>query len=96
MAAMRAGAAVIYQAAFFDGRWLGFADFLRRVETPSELGPWSYEVWDTKLARHTKGSAVLQLSLYSEQLAVLQGLRPELMHVALGGSARDVGSPARR
>ena len=90
VAAMRAGAAVIYQAAFFDGRWLGFADFLRRVETPSELGPWSYEVWDTKLARHTKGSAVLQLSLYSEQLAALQGLRPELMHVALGGSARDV------
>ena len=90
VAAMRAGAAVIYQATFFDGRWLGFADFLRRVETPSELGPWSYEVWDTKLARHTKGSAVLQLSLYSEQLAALQGLRPELMHVALGGSARDV------
>ena len=90
VAAIRAGAAVIYQAAFFDGRWLGFADFLRRVETPSQLGPWSYEVWDTKLARHTKGSAVLQLSLYSELLALLQGLRPELMHVALGGSARDV------
>ena len=90
VAAMRAGTAVIYQAAFFDGRWLGFADFLRRVDTPSELGPWSYEVWDTKLARHTKGSAVLQLSLYSEQLAALQGLRPELMHVALGGSARHV------
>ena len=33
---------------------------------------------------------MLQLSLYSEQLAALQGLRPELMHVALGGSARDV------
>ncbi|HTS15425.1 MAG TPA: TM0106 family RecB-like putative nuclease, partial [Candidatus Sulfotelmatobacter sp.] len=90
VAAMRAGVEVIYQAAFFDGRWLGFADFLRRVEVPSELGGWSYEVWDTKLARHTKGSAVLQLALYSAQLARLQGHEPELMHVALGGSAREV------
>jgi len=90
VAAMRAGAEVIYQAAFFDGRWLGFADFLRRVEAPSDLGPWSYEAWDTKLARHTKGSAVLQLALYSAQLARLQGREPEFMHVALGGSAREV------
>jgi len=90
VAAMRAGVDVIYQATFFDGRWLGFADFLRRVEVPSDLGAWSYEVWDTKLARHTKGSAVLQLALYSAQLARLQGREPELMHVALGGSARTV------
>ena len=95
VAAMQAGAEVIYQATFFDGRWLGFADFLRRVDAPSALGPWSYEVWDTKLARHTKGSAVLQLSLYSEQLARLQGRRPELMYVALGGSAHDVDRPPR-
>src|ERR1700690_4189648 len=32
VAAMRAGTEVIYQATFFDGRWLGFADFLRRVD----------------------------------------------------------------
>ena len=56
LAAMRAGADVIYQATFFDGRWRGHADFLVRVEVPSDLGPWSYEVWDTKLARHVKGA----------------------------------------
>ena len=32
IAAMAAGADVIYQATFFDGRWLGYADFLLRVE----------------------------------------------------------------
>ena len=77
-------------ATFFDGRWLGLADFLLRVETPSELGPWSYEVADTKLARHTKASALLQICSYIEQLTRIQGRQPEWMHVALGGSARTV------
>jgi uncharacterized protein len=89
-AAMRDGVDVVYQATFFDGRWRGHADFLRRVETTSDLGDWSYEVWDTKLARHVKGSAVLQLSLYSAMLAGVQGHSPERMHVALGGSERAV------
>src|SRR4051794_6908506 len=36
--AMRRGDDVLYQATFFDGRWLGYADFLLRVDTPSALG----------------------------------------------------------
>ena len=88
----RAGADVIYQATFFDGRWLGLADFLVRVDRPSALGGWSYEVVDTKLARHVKASALLQMCSYVDQLSRLQGLEPELMHVALGGSARTVES----
>ena len=35
-------------------------------------GPWGYEVWDTKLARHAKASAVLQLCMYSDMLGRLQ------------------------
>jgi predicted RecB family nuclease len=85
---MRAGADVIYQATFFDGRWLGFADFLLRVEVPSGLGTWSYEVADTKLARRVKASAVLQICSYVEQVAAIQGRAPEWLHVVLGGSAR--------
>ncbi|HEY2916540.1 MAG TPA: TM0106 family RecB-like putative nuclease [Candidatus Limnocylindrales bacterium] len=85
---MRAGADVIYQATFFDGRWLGFADFLLRVDAPSALGGWSYEVADTKLARRVKASAILQICSYVEQLAAIQGRAPEWLHVALGGSAR--------
>ena len=88
--AIERGDDVIYQATFFDGRWLGLADFLLRVERPSRLGAWSYEVVDTKLARHVKASALLQICSYVEQLTAIQGLEPERMHVALGGSARAV------
>lgn len=83
--AMKGGAAVIYQGTFLAPPYLGRADFLCRVEQPSELGAWSYEAVDTKLARSTKASALLQLCFYSEQLALLQGVAPEFMHVELGG-----------
>ena len=89
ISAMRGGADVIYQAVLFEGRCLGYADFLRRVEQPSDLGPWRYEVWDTKLARHAKASAVLQLAMYSELLEAVQGKAPEHMHLALGGVMRE-------
>ncbi len=88
--AIRRGDDVIYQATFFDGRWLGLADFLLRVERPSSLGAWSYEVVDTKLARHVKASALLQICSYVEQLTRIQGTQPEIMRVALGGSRRAV------
>lgn len=81
LAAMRAGAEVVVQAALKLGRWAGRADVLLRVERPSELGPWSYEALDTKLSRHTKGGTILQLSLYSEMLGAAQGRMPEHMHV---------------
>ncbi len=90
--AIERGDDVIFQACFFDGTWLGFADFLLRVERPTPTLPWSYEVADTKLARSVKASAVLQLSSYSEHLARVQGADPERMHVALGGGAREVKS----
>jgi predicted RecB family nuclease len=89
--AMRAGADVVYQGTFFDGRWLGYADFLLRVESPERPSAWGdyhYEVADTKLARHVKAGAVLQMCSYVEQLERLQGLRPQQMHVVLGGGAR--------
>ena len=92
LAAMRSGADVVYQAALFDGRRLGFADFLRRVEQASDLGPWSYEVWDTKLARHPKASAVLQLCMYSDLVREYQGLAPSEMHLALGGAKGETVS----
>jgi len=89
--AMAAGAAVIYQATFFDGAWRGHADFLRRVEAPgrpSRFGPYHYEVVDTKLARQVKAGAVLQLCSYVEQLTAIQDVQPEYMSVVLGGSSR--------
>src|SRR5213593_3530485 len=48
--AMREGADVIYQGALSSPPWHGYSDFLYKVEEPSDLGAWSYEVADTKLA----------------------------------------------
>lgn len=79
--AMRSGVPIIVQGALLNGRWSGRADVLRRVEVPSGLGGWSYEVVDTKLARETKGGTVLQLCLYSDLLGPAQGLAPEFMYV---------------
>jgi predicted RecB family nuclease len=81
LAAMRAGADVIVQAALREGCWYGRPDVMQRVEVPSELGPWSYEISDTKLARETSAGTILQLGLYSEMLAALQGRVPERFHV---------------
>ncbi|MFY1620996.1 TM0106 family RecB-like putative nuclease, partial [Micromonospora sp. WMMD736] len=60
-AAVARRAPVIYQAAMFDGRFAGFADFLlydgRR-----------YRLRDTKLARSAKVESLLQLAAYSDAL----------------------------
>src|SRR6266480_2954529 len=84
--AMRAGAAVIVQGAFLRDGWAGRTDILKRVEVPSALGAWSYEVIDTKLARETKGATLLQLCLYSDLLSAVQGRMPEHMHVVTPGT----------
>jgi uncharacterized protein len=91
--ALAAGPAVIYQATFFDGDgadilWLGYSDFLSRVELPSALGSFSYEPEDTKLARQVRPSAIVQLCQYADQLARVQGVTPAQIHVVLGGKQR--------
>lgn len=83
---MARGDDVIVQGAFRSGRWVGRADVLRRVPVASSLGDWSYEVIDTKLARETKGGTVLQLCLYADLVADVQGLRPNACHVVVPGA----------
>ena len=82
--AMRGGADVIFQATFFDGRWRGHADFLYKVDRPSALGPWSYDIADTKLHAAVKASAILQMCVYADLLARLQGGPPEQVYVVTG------------
>ncbi|MGH2591208.1 MAG: TM0106 family RecB-like putative nuclease, partial [Actinomycetota bacterium] len=56
-----------------------------RIDRPSDLGKWSYEVADTKLARRAKPYFILQLCFYSELLHAVQGGEPpERIHVILG------------
>ena len=86
--ALRRGAGAIHQASLQEGQWGGRADFLIRVEKPSTLGSWSYEVIEAKLARSTKARALIQLCFYSDLLSRIQGMEPEWMHVVLGGGAK--------
>ncbi|WP_407709029.1 TM0106 family RecB-like putative nuclease [Arthrobacter nitrophenolicus] len=72
--ALRSGADVVFQATFFDGEFLGYADFLVN-EAAGTGNPGRYEVWDTKLARHAKVGALLQLAAYGDQL-IGMGLDP--------------------
>ena len=83
--AMQRGVQVIVQAPILQQGWAGRADVLQRVESPSALGNWSYEPLDTKLARETRGSAILQLCAYAEALHDLQQLAPEHLHVVSPG-----------
>ncbi|HEY3438756.1 MAG TPA: TM0106 family RecB-like putative nuclease, partial [Actinotalea sp.] len=83
---LRTGADVVFQAGFFDGRFGGWADFLvreRGVDRDDDAGP-VYAVYDTKLARHAKITALLQVAAYADQL-LAEGLRAaDEVHLILG------------
>jgi predicted RecB family nuclease len=83
-AAMQAGPDVIHQAHFTAGSWRGAADFLLKVRAPSELGPFSYEPADAKLATHPKPYVIFQLLFYAAMVGQAQGVAPERVHVVLG------------
>ena len=76
--ALRSKADVLFQATFFDGRLLGFADFIML----NDAGV--YEVYDTKLARSAKITALLQLAAYSDQVLALGVEVGENVHLILG------------
>lgn len=59
-----ASADVVHQAAFFDGRFVGRADFVVRQDD----GTWT--VRDAKLARNAQPTALLQVAAYADQLAL--------------------------
>jgi predicted RecB family nuclease len=93
--ALRGGVEVVYQGVLASGGWRGIADFLIRIDEPSALGAFSYEAWDTKLARsRAKPAHVLQLTFYSHELERIQGRLPERMHVVLGTGEIETYRPA--
>ena len=55
---------MVYQAALFDGRFVGFADF---VVADGD----AYRVLDTKLARRAKIAALLQIAGYADALRAM-------------------------
>ncbi|MEO0023869.1 MAG: hypothetical protein RL196_310 [Actinomycetota bacterium] len=78
LAALEQKNPVVFQATFFDGEFQGFADFL--VLTPEG----EYAVYDTKLARKAKITALIQLAAYAHQLQQ-NGIRTsDQVHLILG------------
>lgn len=84
LAALKEGVDVVYQAVFEEAPFMGYADFLLRVDTRSNLGAFSYEIADTKLARSGKARHLVQIALYSDLLETVQGVAPDYMHLELG------------
>jgi len=78
LAALRAGTPVIYQAVFRDGDLTGRADFLIAD------ADGRYEAYDTKLARHARPAAVLQLTAYADALRRTGFPTGPHMHLLLG------------
>ncbi|OII13082.1 hypothetical protein BIU97_03970 [Curtobacterium sp. MCBA15_009] len=82
--AFRDGADVLYQPTFHEAPtperpgFIGFADFIVRNEHGE------YEVYDTKLARHAKISALLQLAAYAEQMQAHGIPTGQQVHLVLG------------
>jgi uncharacterized protein len=88
--AMERGAPLIYQAVLTAGPWLGYADFLVRVDNnPCPRWAWSYEPWDAKLARSVKPEHVLQIAIYGDLLDAVQGRAAHCGSLMLG-----TGEPA--
>ncbi|MFD1713448.1 TM0106 family RecB-like putative nuclease [Amnibacterium flavum] len=86
--ALRDGADVVYQATFLDDEFVGFADFLVRTDDDSSGRP-RYEVYDTKLARKAKITALLQLAAYAGQLRRLDIPIGSEVHLLLGDGSRS-------
>lgn len=83
--AMRGGVEVIYQGALLASPWHGYSDFLLKVDgVRSALGSFAYDVADTKLARTAKPKHIMQLCVYADLLAAVQGIDPPQLHVVLG------------
>jgi predicted RecB family nuclease len=81
---LKAGKKYIAQGMLTHGRFSGIADLLRRVEVPSKLGEFSYEILDTKLGKKQKVSYLIQLCFYGELLEQVQGVFPKYGYIVDG------------
>ena len=74
---LRQGAPLLHQAVLKSEDRLGLPDLLRKVEGPSDLGDYHYEVLDVKTSGRTRGDQILQVVFYAQLLAEVQGRMPE-------------------
>jgi len=93
LAAMHRGEEIIYQGYLECDDFAGYPDFLVRVESPSNLGAWSYEPWDTKLARHTKRISWYSSAAMPRCWNMLRGAAAALAGGLGGDRCRTNGAP---
>ncbi|WP_460775921.1 TM0106 family RecB-like putative nuclease [Microbacterium sp. GXF7504] len=82
---------VLYQAAFATEEFVGFADFLVR-DHAAPGSPW--RVQDTKLARHARVTALMQLAAYVDQLDLLTVPRSGAVDLLLGDGSTSTHAVA--
>ena len=87
--AMYSGVELIYQATFINDCFIGYADFLKKVPSPSVLGDFGYEVIDTKFSRNVKIKYIIQLCFYSELVSQIQQRDPLMMHIVFGDRRQE-------
>ena len=94
MKAIADGVETIYQAAFFNGSFMGFADFLvllkdeNGVPIKDAQGRFIYDPIDAKSARSAKRAAVLQVATYAAMMQELGLATPHKVHLWLGGDSK--------
>jgi uncharacterized protein len=94
MKAIADGIETIYQAAFFDGSFMGFADFLVLVKDENGMplkddqGRFIYDPIDAKSARSAKRAAVLQVATYAAFMQELNLATPHNVQLRLGGDSK--------
>ncbi len=86
---LKKGTQYIAQAMLTHDRFSGIADLLRRVEIPSALGSYSYEVVDTKLGKKPNAIYLLQLCFYGELLEHIQGVFPQFGYIVDGNNKEN-------
>ena len=82
--AIQKGYDLIYHAYLIDDNLRGEADFLIKCDTKSDLGDYSYEVYDTKITRNLKPRHITQITAYSDVLGKIQKVLPEKMYLIDG------------
>ena len=91
--AINDGVETIYQAAFFTGSFMGFADFLILVKDENgrpvkdNQGRFVYDPVDAKSARSAKRAAVLQVATYAAVMQEIGLATPHNVHLWLGGDS---------
>lgn len=92
--AVASGVETIYQATFYTGDFLGYADFLILVkdEDGNPLkdvqGRFVYDPVDAKSARSAKRAAVLQVAAYAAIMREIGLATPKSVHLWLGGDKK--------